>query len=661
MIPFSFQKGNKSTGCEDAPPKATVHYSIVCDGLGGAGATKHKVSESQSEELAVRTSGYLGARVVSESVASYYEQCVDEFCMELRKDNNICVVENFLVELKSRINLAIDVNMKRWDIKPSRSKTLKIFPTTLASVIYIPRANGFKLIAIWAGDSRVYLMTPNRGLQLLSVDDAKNSENEMNSTSEMTNCISHGNDYHINYALFDLDTVGIVFCCTDGCFDYVQSPLHFEWLLLHTILEKMPECKNEMLGEALANSICDNMYQSIGDDTTMAGVIIGVDSYNRLKELFKKRMLESEKLAVSMNECMKELKGVQEDKDSNQRKCRLCEGDIVSELKKKVCKDLTNGFQGSLLHDILLGMPSYGEYEKKKQTVEMEINGLFESDINKIQEHKYQLKNICRNMLVCDYMMWIRMTDCKRNSSLWGERTHGNRRKRNALDSMAYAKTMRAKQTLMTCIEVYKHPYYREINLGASNQNDENVLSRIVQLEELIDMIDNGSDLFNNVWEQAYFSTSYFLKERLQYDHSEQFEDQFDRAMDDPRSCSFISELTIKKIEEYNEQRSEESFVKEKYLNQKKKAIDSLIEKFWVENKTEIVKRFFSESEDRILEEYRDTDVPEIQLLSFVSSQKAIVENESRIMDIQEKVNKIWGIYKVDYQRFNQTIEKGVC
>ena len=59
MFPFSFQKGNKTAGCEDAPPVSNIRFSVVCDGLGGAGSTKHKVEEAGT--VVMRTSGYLGS------------------------------------------------------------------------------------------------------------------------------------------------------------------------------------------------------------------------------------------------------------------------------------------------------------------------------------------------------------------------------------------------------------------------------------------------------------------------------------------------------------------------------------------------------------------------------------------------------------------------
>ena len=84
----------------------------------------------------------------------------------------------------------------------------------------------------------MYVLSPTKGLQLLSLDDAVNADREMNSASEMNNCISAGNAFRLNYSIFEMDEPGIVFCCSDGCFDYLPSPLHFEWLVLHCLSTK---------------------------------------------------------------------------------------------------------------------------------------------------------------------------------------------------------------------------------------------------------------------------------------------------------------------------------------------------------------------------------------------------------------------------------------
>ena len=48
MIPFSFQKSNKGDECEDALPIADERYSIVCDGVGASGLTKHCLNDKKT-------------------------------------------------------------------------------------------------------------------------------------------------------------------------------------------------------------------------------------------------------------------------------------------------------------------------------------------------------------------------------------------------------------------------------------------------------------------------------------------------------------------------------------------------------------------------------------------------------------------------------------
>ncbi|MDO5139428.1 MAG: protein phosphatase 2C domain-containing protein, partial [Oscillospiraceae bacterium] len=172
MIPFSFQKGNKTSGCEDAPPIATPSYSIVCDGLGGSGATKHSIMEGDNKTPIMRTSGYLGSRIVCDCVNEYYAQNLDELASAIRTQDHSSLLNTFLSGLKNKIETAFDEKMKEWGIEASKSNTLKDFPTTLASSIYMPHSNGITVLAVWAGDSRVYVLEPEKGLRLLSLDDA---------------------------------------------------------------------------------------------------------------------------------------------------------------------------------------------------------------------------------------------------------------------------------------------------------------------------------------------------------------------------------------------------------------------------------------------------------------------------------------------------------
>ena len=160
MFPFSFQKGNKTAGCEDAPPVSNIRFSVVCDGLGGAGSTKHKVEEAGT--VVMRTSGYLGSRVVADSVTDFYDVNYERIANILFSNgNSVIALQAVIEELKSTIKTALSTKMTKLGIDPmlTRKKALKIFPTTLASALYFQDSEKLKILAIWAGDSRVYVLS----------------------------------------------------------------------------------------------------------------------------------------------------------------------------------------------------------------------------------------------------------------------------------------------------------------------------------------------------------------------------------------------------------------------------------------------------------------------------------------------------------------------
>lgn len=80
LYPFSFQKEIKPGFCEDAPPVATDRYAIVCDGLGGAGHTKHLLPDEENPgTVTERTSAYLGSRIVAERVERFFAEHWEEW------------------------------------------------------------------------------------------------------------------------------------------------------------------------------------------------------------------------------------------------------------------------------------------------------------------------------------------------------------------------------------------------------------------------------------------------------------------------------------------------------------------------------------------------------------------------------------------------------
>lgn len=358
VIPFQFQKSNKGNVCEDAEPYTSKKWSIVCDGLGGSGATKHNV-EIDGEKL-VRTSGYLGSRLAAEAVNNCfkrYEQSgfIDQRLFVGSTSGKEEKAKNLCAAVREEVYAAFNEAFSRWNLQKLRGKTLKIFPTTLVAAIYHKNyKNTYDVLVIWAGDSRAYFMSAADGLQMLTLDDARQAMVAMNSSSEMYNCLAYGFPFTINYAFHEIKEPGILFCCSDGCFDYMRSPLHLDWLLTHVLSGKLntevekqedeqdtaadssteedgasligfeaeagegdPEAQDESVGDELdiensdevisytvAEAIRDNLYQTIGDDTTMAGIIVGFHSLKEISDEFAKHVEEIDQHAIAMNNQM---------------------------------------------------------------------------------------------------------------------------------------------------------------------------------------------------------------------------------------------------------------------------------------------------------------------------------------------------------------------
>lgn len=566
--------------------------------------------------------------------------------------------------LIENVIVAFDENMRKWEIKPSHSKTLKDFPTTLASTIYYHYADGVTILAVWAGDSRVYVLTPKKGLQLLSLDDAQNAENEMNSTSEMTNCISAGNNFRLNYAFYEFNEPGIVFCCSDGCFDYLPSPLHFEWLILHTIYEHLPDSEGDKLGKALADSICDNMYETIGDDTTMAGIIVGIESSNQMKKLFKNRLNESDKLAIDMHESITKLKQVQNEKDAAQKKCRLSEDKIFLTVHDAVCRALQFGNTSSALRSKVMRMPCYAEYRQREQAIGEEVDNKCKIALQKLQDSVYQTKKVCRDMLVCDYLK-LQSGDEQKGVSLPLLGTICSQRNREqTYNGHSNSSLMQAKRSIQACINLYKHSYFREVVQLPEfeiDETDKYIQSQIGRLEAVLTLLETPGPLFLDLWSQAFYSTDSFTKDRNQCSNNPQFDTAFEQAMHNPKSCRFASALSVRKIAEYSEQSNGLASVREKYRKEKQRQVANIPEEFWANHKVEILDAILSESEFELRKLFRNTDVQIEQLLSYTDARKTLGQIDGKIAEIQCSIDRIWNEYKKDYQIFKQATEKGEC
>lgn len=259
---------------EDAPAYADDKLLIVCDGLGGGGQNAYIVDGEK------RTSAYLGSRKISEACKTFILEHYDDFCSHMQDPAPL------VARLKTYISQVLDQFVAEKGLRNIvKGKSMQMLPSTLAAIVYKHYDDHTDALVLSAGDSRAYMLTPEYGLQQISKDDVFEKVDAYEKTATMTNNIRQDGEYHINYGYFSLPSKCILFVCTDGCFDYIITPMDFEYRLGYAInkcggvLEENSNNLGNYFGAMLESS-------GLKDDCTMAGTVLGFSSSEEIYSQF---------------------------------------------------------------------------------------------------------------------------------------------------------------------------------------------------------------------------------------------------------------------------------------------------------------------------------------------------------------------------------------
>jgi serine/threonine protein phosphatase PrpC len=267
---------------EDAPPISIFKHPCgligVFDGVGGAGGDIIRLANGGEQ-----TSAWFASRLVHDCVLDVYGELQDPRVLQVPPsqgayDRQAGTPEfHEAVDLTGEVRRALEERLSAFATQISssqgssrlKSRLIKMLPTTMAICSYDLSSGEF--MAVWAGDSRIYSIRPDEGLQQVTTDDLKSSADALENLTHdslMSNFVSVGTDFVLNERRLPLQPFTILIAATDGCFGYMQTPLHFE----HTILSTMQESTDWADWQERLES---RIVRVTGDDSTLSAVAVG--------------------------------------------------------------------------------------------------------------------------------------------------------------------------------------------------------------------------------------------------------------------------------------------------------------------------------------------------------------------------------------------------
>jgi hypothetical protein len=260
---------------EDAEPVVRMHASgrgllAVFDGTGGAGSA----SARRLPDGGDLSGAYVASRLSKQVTEAWFTEQVDRGV----------AVEG--AALATRLSDALRDETTYPDVPRSTMKgsLQRVLPTTLAAVAVAVGPDAVDVDALWAGDSRCYALTPTHGLQVLSVDDTRETDALalIRNDQPMTNLVCGDRPFTVNQLRFRFNQPLVVLTATDGCFGYVRTPAHFEYLLLDSLVQA-PDLAS------WSAELVEAMAAIAADDTSFSFGAYGFRDFAELQDLLRPR------------------------------------------------------------------------------------------------------------------------------------------------------------------------------------------------------------------------------------------------------------------------------------------------------------------------------------------------------------------------------------
>ncbi len=242
--------------------------SGVFDGCGGIGARSYR-------SFGMHTGAYMASRVVSGAVYEWYRREMADGWREQPQ-----MVQEIRKSIDRAYHACGTYAQERMKI---RGSLVRDYPTTAAVALAHEEGKDIVLDILWAGDSRVYLLTP-RGLLQATADDVEGSDamENLQDDGAMTNVLSSDGKYVLHHRRVRSDRPFMVITATDGCFGYYHSPMEFE----NVLLQSLTRAQSPLAFQTALNGA---FREVAGDDYTFGLMSFFFGSFENTREQFRER------------------------------------------------------------------------------------------------------------------------------------------------------------------------------------------------------------------------------------------------------------------------------------------------------------------------------------------------------------------------------------
>lgn len=270
--------GEDAFALQFSDSKHGTGYIAVFDGCGGMGAQKYAKAKNQS-------GARLASNIAADVVDRFYAAPNSGFYLDGRD------AERLEQELKKGL-LTVKEQISERSAFKIGGDLFRELPTTMSLIVSkLGKDGSLYCEYLWAGDSRGFVLD-QEGICQITEDDLESEEDaysNLHNDARLSNVINADRSFTIHEKALKLEHVisadgnqpTMLITATDGCFGYLRTPMHFQHLILNTLMRSTTE-------KAWEQSLISELDKVAGDDCAITIAIYGCHDFETCKRQFTK-------------------------------------------------------------------------------------------------------------------------------------------------------------------------------------------------------------------------------------------------------------------------------------------------------------------------------------------------------------------------------------